>query len=178
MLGEYGLHVAFSDVLNITMPVRYILNKDFLQLFSIIIHLVFSHGFSEASQLNDQLALTPKTSESGFVMNEFEDSDDEEDEGPERDVSHIEAEHAISRRSSFSIESLSTSVLDNAFEDTDNKGETQTSQSITSSPPDAYVDIPMQEPDPAPNHKAITVVVKDVAYTTYYAILYYVRARS
>jgi hypothetical protein len=115
-------------------------------------------------------------SESNLATNEFEDSDDEED-GDAMDDSPIDTEPATSHQSG-ALDSLATSPAENIIDEDETSREDQRNvraklshpSSPRSSPP---VNLPIRPPESSSGAK-MTVVVKDVAYSTYLALLYYV----
>ncbi|KAF5382447.1 hypothetical protein D9615_003009 [Tricholomella constricta] len=141
---------------------------------------MFSSGFAEGSPEESRViggtqAPSIIDSDANLVMNEFEDSDDEDGDVDEL---HHDAEPSSSRVS-LPLEPSATSVAENAMED-DGDIEREEEQrnvraklSHPSSPRSSQiVTIPSRSPD-LPTTSKFTVVVKDVAYTTYLALLYY-----
>lgn len=143
---------------------------------------MFSSSFAEGS--TEGLTLAPPdpqtiasttASEVGDIVNDFEDSDDEEDglaDGirpePEKDLAH-----------SLSALDLATSFTEHIPDGDDMEREDHRSIRATPSPSsprgDNFVNLSPRS-DPAQPPKMLTVVVKDVAYNTYRALLYYVRS--
>ena len=144
--------------------------------------LVFNSGFAEGSP---EGGLTPRTkmesapsvieSESHLVMNEFEDSDDEEDDVI--DDSPIDME-PTSPHQSGALDSFATSPAENIIDEDETEGEDQRNVraklSHPSSPRSSQpINLSPRLPELASGSK-MTVVVKDVAYSTYLGLLYYV----
>ena len=113
---------------------------------------------------------SPGGTDSGTIMHEFEDSDDEDDDV--FDTSPISSEQDLPPTTS--LEASSIYVVDSQTEHVDTKrGEEAvyppSSQSQMS--PRSMTHRPL---DSFRGSSKITVVVRDVAYTTYRAMLYYV----
>jgi len=144
---------------------------------------MFSSSFVEGSS---EGGLTPRTrmesassiieSESHLVMNEFEDSDDEEDDDS-MDDSPIDVEPASPHQSGAS-DSFATSPAENIIDEDETEGEdrrnVRAKLSHPSSPRSSQpINLSPRLPELASGSK-MTVVVKDVAYTTYLGLLYYI----
>ena len=142
---------------------------------------MFNSSFAEtlegttATPKSASRALTsPGGTDSGTIMHEFEDSDDEDDDV--FDTSPISSEQDLPPTTS--LEASSIYVVDSQTEHVDTKrGEEAvyppSSQSQMS--PRSMTHRPL---DSFRGSSKITVVVRDVAYTTYRAMLYYVGIQS
>jgi len=141
---------------------------------------VFSSGFAEGSpeesHVGAQHAPSIIDSDANLVMNELEDSDEEEDIDTE--ASHHDTELSASQISlplDFSTTSIAGNVMDDD-DDIEREGEERNVRAKLSHPssPRSYdVDALPSRPPDLPTTSKLTVVVKDVAYTTYLAVLYY-----
>lgn len=151
------------------------------------IQSVFNSGFAEGSTKGTP---TPRTrmesvpsiieSESQFVMNEFEDSDHEEEDDA-MDDSPVDIESA-SPHQSGAVDSLVMSPAENIIDEGEREGEDQRNVRAKLSHPSSPrssepVNLSPRLPELASGSK-MTVVVKDVAYSTYLALLYYVSPLS
>ncbi|KAF8073868.1 hypothetical protein FPV67DRAFT_1479610 [Lyophyllum atratum] len=146
---------------------------------------MFSSGFAEGSPEESQTLLgehgAPSIidSDANLVMSEFEDSDDEDDVDIDtEDTSHHDAEPSSSQVS-LPLESSATSIAENAMDedvDIETEGEQRNVRAKLSHPSSPRSNqtaiLPSRTPD-LPKTSKLTVVVKDVAYTTYLALLYY-----
>jgi hypothetical protein len=143
---------------------------------------VFNSGFAEGST---EGALTPRTrmesapsiidSESHLLMNEFEDSDDEEDDDA-MDDSLIDMEPVSPHQSGADCfaSSPAENIVDEDETDGDDQRNVRAKLSHPSSPRSSQtVNLSPRLPELVSGSK-MTVVVKDVAYSTYLALLYYV----
>lgn len=138
---------------------------------------MFNSSFAEtlegttATPKSASRALTsPGGTDSGTIMHEFEDSDDEDDDV--FDTSPISSEQDLPPTTS--LEASSIYVVDSPTEHVDTKRGDEalyppSSQSQMS--PRSMTHRPL---DSFRGSSKITVVVRDVAYTTYRAMLYYV----
>jgi len=148
---------------------------------------VFNSGFAEGSTEGTLTSRTgietaPSTieSDSNLVMNEFEDSDDEEDDDAMDDLP-IDLEPGSPHQSGAS-DSLATSLVEDITDEDETERDDHRNvrakllhpSSPRSSQP---LNLPPRLPELAPGSK-MTVVVKDVAYSTYLALLYYVSASN
>ncbi|KAF8236340.1 hypothetical protein L208DRAFT_1422001 [Tricholoma matsutake] len=144
---------------------------------------MFNSGFAEGSTKGTP---TPRTrmesvpsiieSESQFVMNEFEDSDHEEEDDA-MDDSPVDIESA-SPHQSGAVDSLVMSPAENIIDEGEREGEDQRNVRAKLSHPSSPrssepVNLSPRLPELASGSK-MTVVVKDVAYSTYLALLYYI----
>lgn len=133
--------------------------------------------------------MSPRSEASYFP--EFEDSDDEGDD----DLNAPQATITQSIRSSSS-ESLLASALESTDDEESTRvesdaGKDHSNLSTTAVPPEDLMDstpgtvahrlqrmASTRDNSLIPTPQHVTVVVRDVAYTTYYAILYYVRIKN
>jgi hypothetical protein len=148
---------------------------------------VFNSGFAEGST---EGLLTPRArmetapsimeSESHFVTNEFEDSDDDEDDDA-MDDTPIDMKPA-SPHQSGALDSHPTSPAENIIDEDETEGEDQRNVRAKLSHPSSprsYQPVNLSpHPPQVPSGSKMTVVVKDVAYSTYLALLYYVSRAS
>jgi hypothetical protein len=110
-------------------------------------------------------------------MEGFEDSDDEDDEV--LDNSQLDSE-PDSPRSTVALDTLATSLAGNAIEDDydhiqEDQRNVRAKLSHPSSPRSTQtVTLPRLPEVPSTSTSKITIVIKDVAYNTYLALLYYV----
>ena len=146
---------------------------------------MFNSGFAEGSS---EGPLTPRTriesepgileSESNLAMNEFEDSDDEEDDDA-MDDSPIEVESVPQQ--SGALDYLATSPAENIIDDDETEEDHRNVRAKLSHPSSPrssqLLSLSPQTSQSTPGSK-MTVVVKDVAYSTYLALLYYVSEAS
>ncbi|KAG5654252.1 hypothetical protein H0H81_005495 [Sphagnurus paluster] len=116
-------------------------------------------------------------SDANLVMNELEDSDDEDED--DVDLVHPEDHEIepISSQDSLPLDPPATSVAENAAGDDDQmeqEGERNVRAKLShpSSPRSNQVSLPSR-PSETSTPPKLTVVVKDVAYSTYLALLYY-----
>jgi hypothetical protein len=114
--------------------------------------------------------------ESGLATNEFEDSDDEEDDDA-MDDSPVDTEPAVPHHSG-GLDSLATSPAENLIDEDEVAREDQRNVraklSHPSSPRSSQPIALPQRPPESPSESKMTVIVKDVAYSTYITLLYYV----
>ncbi|RDB17958.1 hypothetical protein Hypma_000942 [Hypsizygus marmoreus] len=143
---------------------------------------MFSSGFAEGSI---EGPITPRTinqapsiieSDANLVMNEFEDSDDEDDENV--DMFDDDADSTFDHTSPI-LESAATSLTENAMEEDDGEGgeeqrNVRAKLSHPSSPRSSQSYAPQSGSSETSVLSKMTVVVKDVAYKTYFALLYYI----
>ncbi|GLB38245.1 putative RNA recognition motif containing protein [Lyophyllum shimeji] len=138
----------------------------------------FAEGSPEESQtlVDAQHAPSIIDSDANLVMTELEDSDDEED-GDTATSPHDE--ETSSSQVSLPLDSSATSTADDAMnedDDIERQGEARNVRAKLSHPssPRSHdaVALPSRSPD-LPTTSKLTVVVKDVGYTTYRALLYY-----
>lgn len=119
---------------------------------------------------------SPGGTDSGTIMHEFEDSDDEDDDV--FDTSPIPSEQDLPPTTSTNLEASSIYMqVDSQTEHADRKRGEELQEAVY--PPSSQSQIsprPMTHRplDSFDGSSKITVVVRDVAYTTYRAMLYYV----
>lgn len=137
---------------------------------------MFSSGFAEGSTDSDEPTLFPDGNQTqlngtnSLIMDDFEDSDDEYDNVS--DNSFV----ADSPQSSATLEITASSVAEDLPEDDQmNHRNVQAKLSHPSSPRNNHFGLPSHQPVLIMGPGKLKVVVKDVAYTTYRAVLYYVR---
>ncbi|KAF8158296.1 hypothetical protein B0H34DRAFT_708202 [Crassisporium funariophilum] len=149
---------------------------------------MFSSNFAEgAGDAMDQTPrslsrdlISPTTPHMSLIMDEFEDSDNEDDEEL-LTSSPLHSNHDMVSDSSAAVAELSMLLADSSSADSD-KQEPEGTQSADSSVPSPRSSI--IEPPPSVSQQSrqeasvifpkMTVVVRDVAYTTYRAMLYYI----
>ncbi|TFK73606.1 hypothetical protein BDN72DRAFT_834480 [Pluteus cervinus] len=156
---------------------------------------MFGSGFQESLSANNINLSARSSADAIYALAEFEDSDDEGDEG--LDSTRSDAESMHSSQSSFSFESAAAaSVLEHTSDEQEMKvdgegvdpkadgtkaanDEGLNSDTMLCGEPviplsreSSTTHTELDRNTSTPLH--VTVVVKDVAYTTYYAILYYV----
>ncbi|KAG5646532.1 hypothetical protein DXG03_003299 [Asterophora parasitica] len=137
----------------------------------------FAEGSPEAQLIGGAPAPSIIDSDANLVMNEFEDSDDDDDfENGE------EPHHDIEPQPSTAMEASVPSMADNSLEDDDDLEREDEQRNVRaklshpSSPRSSQdVILPLRSPE-LPTTSKFTVVVKDVAYSTYLALQYYVSA--
>jgi len=133
--------------------------------------------------LTPEIHVTPKThsrslgspgSAHANIMDAFEDSDDEDEEiflSPSSNDMIVDSGQEIPML--LDVASVSTSTDEKAF--SEERGDTGDS-SPTGPATLLYVDSPLRTDSPVPSHSSpkTRIAVRDVAYTTYRAMLYYV----
>ena len=142
--------------------------------------LVFCSNFVEGSiETIDQTPRTankplesPATPHLSLIMNDFEDSDDEDDEAllhfslqSDRDNIDLSVSEGIADTSML-LDSTPSNPGPEESEDSHMSG-----PMLSGSPP-SRAHASLHEPPLTP--PKLTIVIRDVAYTTYYAMLYYV----
>jgi hypothetical protein len=140
---------------------------------------VFNSGFAESSTeggLVPRIGMEPAPSiiesESHFVMNEFEDSDDEEDDDA-MDDSPIDVEPTSQQLLSFATPPAENFIIEEDETEEDQRN-VRAKLSHPSSPRSPQsINLSERLPESASGSK-MNVVVKDVAYNTYFGLLYYV----
>jgi hypothetical protein len=140
---------------------------------------VFSSGFAESSTDSDEPTLFPGGNQTqlngtnSLIMDDFEDSDDEYDNVSDDSFA------ADSPQSSAALEIIASSVTEDLPEDDQMERQdhrnVQAKLSHPSSPRNNHFGLPSHQPELIMGPGKLKVVVKDVAYTTYRAVLYYVR---
>ncbi|KAG6918337.1 hypothetical protein DXG01_015196 [Tephrocybe rancida] len=136
--------------------------------------IVFGSGFAEGSADLPQAVGAPPSvldSEFNLVMHEFEDSDDEED-GAEPAATQPDPEPS----SSPATPPLEASSSMDSAQEEDNEADGQGKRNVRAKL--TYLSSPRSNHERLPSVTAssnprLSVVVKDVAYTTYMALLYY-----
>jgi len=178
---KYGLLKSCSKEQSTSRPVR--TNEDLLsRIYSCLLSaIVFSSNFAEGSgisyQGNDQTprkALQDIDEQTHMILDEFEDSDDDDDE----EQSARGSQHSLS---SINLENFTLHLPDSnttAGSDHD-KGDFESVHSTeyrdyTSENPNIQASTPKQVKEEKDVDPRMSVVVRDAAYTTYFAILYYV----
>lgn len=139
---------------------------------------MFSSEFAEGCTAHlAETAPSLNESDANLVMNELEDSDDEDED--DVDLVHPEDHEIepISSQDSLPLDPPATSVAENAAGDDDQmeqEGERNVRAKLShpSSPRSNQVSLPSR-PSETSTPPKLTVVVKDVAYSTYLALLYY-----
>ncbi|KAG6878495.1 hypothetical protein C0993_005424 [Termitomyces sp. T159_Od127] len=139
---------------------------------------MFGSDFVEGSvdQLRTSTDVEPTSShvdsEAHFVMNEFEDSDDEEDE------TKMTGQSDPDPSSSVSVKNTTASVVETQTEgsneaETDDEQRNVRAKLSHPSSPRSDVNKALSSRVDVLSNSRISIVVKDVAYTTYMALLYY-----
>lgn len=116
---------------------------------------------------------SPGGTDSGTIMHEFEDSDDEDDDV--FDTSPVPSEQDLPPTTSTNLEASSIYMVDSQTEHADRKR----GEDVCVYPPSSQSQMSPRSMTHRPldsfnGSSKITVVVRDVAYTTYRAMLYYV----
>ncbi|TFK40638.1 hypothetical protein BDQ12DRAFT_461756 [Crucibulum laeve] len=134
-----------------------------------------SEGVSMTPRTTNQPLATPANADCGSIMDEFEDSDDEEEDEDFPMHSDNEDDATYGPGSTDGPEDSATPTVETNVE---NMELSQSSSSVSSPSRGSFVEIPSENQDnslsePLTKSK-MTVVVRDVAYSTYRAILYYI----
>lgn len=145
--------------------------------------LVFSSNFAEGStgtidhtpRTTTRSLESPATSHISLIMNDFEDSDGEDDETLLSFSLQSDRDSTDLSEGVVDTQMLLDSTLANPDrQDTDGIQSADSHMPgpmINGSPPQR-ANAPLLEPQVSP--PKLTIVIRDVAYTTYYAMLYYV----
>ncbi|KAF9483428.1 hypothetical protein BDN70DRAFT_873937 [Pholiota conissans] len=147
---------------------------------------MFGSNFAEGSNQPKDIDQTPKTStrdikgsppQLNILLDEFEDSDNEFDDGDRSDSTPDNLESSTAGHEEMSMLMLDTHSADSHSLDWDRLDEgMQSSDSQVSSPqiqalpPNADI----QNLDAPKDYSKLTIIVKDAAYTTYHSMLYYI----
>jgi len=176
MIGQYGPQNVFYNEQTIFKQVGLSFQKRSYanRSCSLVFNSNFAEGYSEHADYNQ----TPRTATRDMgrspptpnpILDEFEDSDNEDD------GDFPAASSQQFSNSSSGIEEVSLLLADSNRADSDRTESegTQSSDGDTSTSP-ALVLEPESYRDQSPALPKIKIVVKDAAYTTYRAMLYYV----
>lgn len=119
---------------------------------------------------------SPGGTDSGTIMHEFEDSDDEDDDV--FDTSSISSEQDLPPTTSTNLEASSIYVVDSPTEHADRKRAEEAVCSTSSHSQMSPRSMTHRPLDSFHGSSKMTVVVRDIAYTTYRAMLYYLYTDS